>query len=135
VIARAGGSLSRPKGSALRFQLVYQGASIGVSELRGVDKIVGPSDGLFQAGKNSGWWAELEASSGAKVFTRLLQDPTVLEGPGAHGGLVNVTVDACKPKIVLVDVPNDPAGTVLVVFGTDASSGGRARELARFQIK
>ncbi len=136
VLARDGEHVVRPKGSALRFQLVYQGSSIGVSVLRGVDMVLGPSDGSFEPGKNSGWWAELRSASGAKIYTTLLRDPTIVEGPGPGGTLVNATLDPCAQKILLVDVPNDPAGVALVIFGSpDSAHGAPTRELARFAIR
>ena len=54
VIAKSGTTLRQPVGSAQRFQLVYQGSALGVTALRGVDMIIGGSDGTFTADKNSG---------------------------------------------------------------------------------
>lgn len=137
VIAKSGTSVKQQAGSVQRFQLVYQGDAIGVTALRGVDMIIGGSDGPFSATKSSGWWAEVHDPSGKTTFTRILQDPTRVEVPPAPGGggFTNVTADKCKEKIVLVDVPRAPAGSVLVIFGTGYTAQGPTSELARFTME
>jgi hypothetical protein len=135
VLASSGGSLARPSGSALRLELVYQGSEIGIREARGVPMVLSPADGPFVAGYNAGYWAELRDTSGRTTFTRLLQDPTVLEAPGANGGFTNSTVDRCQPKPILLDVPNDPLAKTLVVFGSGYGTQSAAAELARFTLR
>jgi hypothetical protein len=110
VIAASGGSIARPVGSALRLQLVYQGSSIGITQVRGVDKVLSPADGPFTAGKVSGYWFETRSPT-TTTYQRLFQDPTNLEAPGdpGGGGFMNFTIDRCTPKHFLADVPNDPS--------------------------
>src|SRR5688500_185574 len=50
VIVKSGETITRPSGSALRLELVYQGSSIGVRKVRGVDMILQKSDGPFTPG-------------------------------------------------------------------------------------
>jgi hypothetical protein len=133
-IAKSGTTIRQPVGSAQRFQLVYQGSAIGVSALRGVDMIIGGSDGPFTAGKNSGFWAEVHDASGKTTFTRLLMDPTRQEAPAGNGGFTNSTIDKCIAKTILVDVPRSPSGSVLVVFGSPYGQP-TASELGRFTLE
>ena len=99
--------------------------------------VIGGSDGPFSTAKNAGWWAEVRDASGTTTFTRLLQDPTRVEVPPAPGGggFSNVTADKCREKILLVDVPRAPSGSVLVIFGTGYAAQGPTTELARFTME
>lgn len=135
MIAKNGTTIRQPVGSAQRFQLVYQGSEVGVTALRGVDMIIGGSDGPFAAGKNSGYWAEVRDASNKTTFTRLFQDPTRQEAPAGNGGFSNGTIDACIAKTILVDVPRSPSGSVLVIFGSGYGTQGAASELARFTLE
>ena len=136
VLVRSGGSIARPAGSVLRFELVYQGDEIGVRALRGVDMIISGSDGPFTPGHHAGYWAETRDASGAALFTRLLRDPTVLEAPGAPGGggFSNHTIDRCEPKTIPVDVPSSASAQTLVIFGSPYGTSEGAAELARFTL-
>lgn len=135
VIAKSGTAIRQPVGSVQRFQLVYQGSEIGVTSLRGVDMIIGGSDGPLSTGTHSGYWAEVRDASGKTTFTRVLEDPTRIEGPGDNGGFTNATLDECSPKLILVDVPRSPAGSVLVIIGMPYGARGTASELARFTLE
>jgi hypothetical protein len=137
VIAKSSTTIRQPVGSVQRFQLVYQGAEIGVTSLRGVDMIIAGSDGPFAAGKNSGYWAEVRDASGKTTFTRLFRDPTNAEAPPPPGGgnFTNATIDKCIAKTILVDVPRSPSGSVLVIFGSPYGTQGTAGELARFTLE
>jgi hypothetical protein len=134
VIAKSGTTIRQPVGSAQRFQLVYQGSALGVTALRGVDMIIGGSDGPFTPGTNSGFWAEVRTASGKTTFTRLLMDPTRQEAPAGNGGFTNSTIDKCIAKTILVDVPRSPSGSVLVVFGSPYGQA-TASELGRFTLE
>ena len=136
VVVASGGTITRPTGSALRLQLVYQGAAIGVTQVRGVDMVLAPADGPFAPGKVSGYWVE-SRSAAAPLYQHLFRDPTVREAPGAPGGggFSNSTIDRCEPKIILADVPNDPAATELRVYGSPYGTVEAAVELARFKLK
>jgi hypothetical protein len=135
VIAASGSTMRQPVGSAQRFQLVYQGSAIGVTSLRGVDKVISGSDGPFTAGKNSGYWAEVRDASGNSTFSRILQDPTRQEAPGTNGGFSNATIDRCIAKTILVDIPRSPSGSVLVIFGSAYGTQGVANEIGRFTLE
>jgi hypothetical protein len=135
VIARSGTTIRQPVGSVQRFQLVYQGSDVGVTALRGVDMIVGGSDGPFSAQQHAGYWAEVRDASGTTTFTRLLQDPTRQEVPAGNGGFANATIDKCIAKTILVDVPRSASGSVLVVFGMAYGAQATATELARFTLE
>lgn len=132
----SGGTIPRPVGSALRLILVYQGSSIGVVDIRGVDKTLPGSDGPFS--DNAGYWAETRAGRTVS-YQQLLRDPTRIEvfpgPPGSGQGFENKTADRCAPKTLSVDVPNDPAVTELLLFGSPYGTQDRAIELARFLIK
>jgi hypothetical protein len=130
----SGGTITRTSGSALRLQLVYQGASIGVTSARGVDMILAPADGPFAPGKVSGYWVESRSAT-APLYQHLFRDPTVREAPGAGGGFSNSTIDRCEPKIILADVPNDPAAVEIRVYGSPYGTVDAAIELARFNVK
>lgn len=137
VLVANGGTIVRPAGSALRLQLVYQGSSIGVSNVRGVDMILGPSGGPFAAGKGSGYWFETRSASGV-VYQHLFQDPTRQEAPGdpsTSGGFSNSTLDRCVAKTILADVPNNASTTELIVYGSPYGTSDAAIELARFSLK
>jgi hypothetical protein len=137
VIVKSGGEIARPSGSALRLSLVYQGSSIGVTQLRGIDKTLSPSDGPFEPGKVSGYWADLLGGNGARLYTQLFMDPTRLEAPASPGGSdwKNTTRDRCEAKTIALDVPNDPIATTLVVYGSPYGTFEGAIELARFTLK
>lgn len=135
MIAKSGTTIRQPVGSVQRFQLVYQGDDIGVTSLRGVDMVIGGSDGPFSAGTHSGYWAEVRDASNKTTFTRLFQDPTRQEGPGANGGFSNATLDRCIAKMILVDVPRSPSGSVLVIYGMPYGKPGSTSELARFTLE
>ncbi len=136
VIVPRGGTITRPKGSALRLQLVYQGAAIGVTQVRGVDMVLAPSGGPFVPGKAGGYWVE-SRSSAALLYQVPFRDPTVREAPGAPGGggFSNSTIDRCEPKIILADVPNDSSASELRVYGSPYGTVETAVELARFELK
>jgi hypothetical protein len=130
-----GGTIARPTGSALRLQLVYQGSDIGVTEARGVDMILPPPSGPFEAGKVAGYWVEARTATGAS-YQHFLQDPTMIEAVGeGGGGFTNLPVDKCAAKTILADVPNDPSTTELRVYGSPYGTNDGAVELARFTVK
>ena len=135
VLVNAGGTLvPRPIGSALRFQLVYQGTALGITRAAGVDFTLPPSDGPFKAGTSAGYWFELQDGSSNALYTRLLQDPTQVEGPSGDGGFVHGVVPLCDAKEISIDVPNNPAGRALVVFGSPYGTSMSAAELGRFVL-
>jgi hypothetical protein len=136
VLVPSGGVIARPAGSALRLQLVYQGTSIGVKEVRGVDMILAPADGPFAAGEVSGYWVE-SRSGATTTYQHLFRDPTVQEAPGAPdgSGFTNSTIERCTEKLILADVPNDGSATEILVFGSPYGTQDAAIELARFTIK
>ncbi len=136
VIVASGGVITRPAGSALRLQLVYQGSSIGVTNARGVDMILYPADGPFEAGKISGYWYETR-SGATTTYQQAFQDPTNQEAPGGPNGegFQNSTIDRCSAKTIQADVPNNPSTTEIIVFGSPYGTQGAAVELARFTVK
>jgi hypothetical protein len=130
-----GGALSpRPAGSVLRLTLVYQGSRLAITDARGVTKILSPGDGPFTPGATAGYWVELRSATGATLFTRLLQDPTVMEAVTSEGGFVNLLVPFCDEKLIPVDVPNDSSGKAIVVFGSPYGTYNAASEIARFVL-
>ncbi len=130
-----GGTISpRPAGTVLRFNLTYRGESVAVRTLNGVDMVLGPSDGPFVGGQNSGYWVELQDSSGHPRFTRLFYDPTLQESPGPNGGFINGQIPECTAKSISVDLPNDPRGTKIVIFGTGYPGTAAAHELGHFDL-
>jgi hypothetical protein len=132
----AGDAIPRPaSGSTLRFDFVYQGSAMGMRTVRGVDMTLSPSDGPFKAGYNSGYWADVVDATGAVIFTRLLQDPTVLEAPGPNSDFTNTTVDRCAAKTILLDTPNAGAASEIVFYGSPYGTQDAAVELARFSLK
>ncbi len=133
-----GGTLSpRPSESTLRFNLTYQARAIWIDTAKGLDGIVAPSTGPFKAGVNSGYWYTLEDSGGKALYTQLFQDPTRLEGPppqDGDGGFVNVTRPLCDAKAIQVELPNDPNGHALVIYGSPYGTQAAASELGRFTL-
>jgi hypothetical protein len=136
VIVASGGVIARPTGSVMRLQLVYQGTSIGVTDVRGVDMILPRADGPFVPGKVAGYWFETRDGS-STTYQHLFQDPTSLEAPGAPGGggFAQVPVDRCSPKLILADLPSSPSATELIVYGSPYGTSDGAVELARFTLK
>src|SRR5688572_9733667 len=59
VLVKSGETITRPTGSVMRLELVYQGSAVGVRKVRGVDMILSPSAGPFSAGKHTGYWADV----------------------------------------------------------------------------
>ncbi len=135
VLVKSGETITRPTGSVMRLELIYQGTSIGVRKVRGVDMIIKPSAGPFAAGTNTGYWADVVDASGAVMYTQLVRDPTRVEAPPSPGGndWKNATVAQCNPKTILVDIPNE-AGT-LVIYGPPYGTQNASSELARFTMK
>jgi hypothetical protein len=135
VLVESGGRIARPAGSVLRLTLVYQGSAIGVRSLNAVDMVIAPSDGPLKEGVHSGYWAETRDAT-SPLYQRIVRDPTVLEAPAspAGGDFANATVDRCAEKLVLVDVPNDPAATELRIYGSPYGTQALATELARFSF-
>lgn len=131
------GTIARPAGSALRLSLVYQGSSIGVTEVRGVDMILRPSVGPFVPGTNAGYWAETRDARGAALYTRLLQDPTRVEVAPAPGtkDWTNQSLPRCMAKRMELDVPNDANARSIVVFGSPYGTQDGAVEIGRFSIE
>ncbi len=138
VLVAPNGLISRPDGSALRLQVVYQGSELGVTDVRGVDMILPPSDGPFKAGAVSGYWFETRRTGAdtSPTYQHLFQDPTNQEAaPGPNGGgFGNSTLDRCTPKYISVDVPNNAGFTELAVFGSPYGTQDPAVELGRFSI-
>ena len=134
VLVGSGGTIARPTGSALRLQLVYQGSSIGVKQVRGVDMILPGGDGPFS--DNSGYWVETRSAS-KTTYQRLFRDPTIQEAPAGPGGsgFMNSTIDRCVAKTISADVPNDSSMNELIIFGSPYGTQDRAVELARFSIQ
>jgi len=136
VLVASGGTIARPTGSALRLELVYQGSSIGVTQVRGVDKILPGSNSPLVTSANSGYW--FEARSGTSiVYQRGFRDPTNQEAPSGPNGepFSNSTIDRCRAKSISADVPNNAAVTEIVVFGSPYGTQDAAVELARFGLK
>lgn len=136
VLVASGGTIARPDGSALRLQLVYQGASIGVTNIVGVDKLLSPGGGPFTAGGTSGYWVEARSGTHA-TYQHLFRDPTNLEAPAGPGGqgFSNSTIDRCMPKSISADVPNSTLLTEIVIYGSPYGTQDVAIELARFAVK
>lgn len=134
VIVANGETLARPSGGgALRLLLVYQGASLGIQNARGVDMVVAQADGPFA--DNAGYWIETGTAT-STLYTRLLLDPTVQEASGGPGGAFsNSTVARCQAKSIRADVPNDPAATEIRVFGSPYGTQERAVLLARYALQ
>lgn len=136
VTVPAGGAIARSAGSALRLELRYQGSTVSVTSARAVDMVLPPADARLEAGKNSGYWAELRGADGAVLFTRILHDPTSVEAPPAPGGsFTNTAVDASASRTISLDVPNDARASVLVIYGNPSGTQGPASEIARFTLK
>lgn len=76
----------------------------------------------------------LEGASGQTIYTRVVSDPTVVEGVLADGGLVAGRAPFCDAKVIHVDAPNDPSATALVVYGSPYATDDPAIELARFSL-
>ena len=136
VLAASGGTITRPAGSALRLRLVYQGASIGVTNVRGVDMILAPNGGPYTPGGNSGYWFETRSAT-TTTYQRLFRDPTNQEAPGGPNGepFMNSTIGRCVAKTFEADVPNNSAATEIVIYGSPYGTQDLAVELARFAIK
>lgn len=132
-LVTAGGLIVLFGGSALSLQLTYQGSAIGVTEVRTVDKTLVPSVGPFAAGTDAGYWADvLDRSTGARLYTQSLQDPTHIEGIG-EDGFSQILVDKCQPKLLLLDIPHSAPSTI-VIYGSPYGTSDAAVELARFQV-
>lgn len=133
-----GGTVTRPPQSVLRLLFVYRGSQVSISSLFGATKVLPPSDGPFQPGVNSGYWAELQSATGQTLFTRLFQDPTRLEvpppPPPSDGGFSNVTIPECDAKFIFLDLPNNLQAKRIVIFGNGYGSSGFAQELGRFTL-
>jgi hypothetical protein len=136
VLVASGGVIARPAGSVIRLQLVYQGTSIGITDVRGADMIRPRADGPFVPGKTAGYWFETRSAS-TTTYQHLFQDPTSLEAPGAPdgGGFNHVPVDRCAPKLILADIPSSPSTTELIIYGSPYGTSDGAVELARFTLK
>ena len=135
VVVPPGGTLQpRPTGSTLRLRLSYLGSAVYVTNALGMDLALAPSAGPFAAGVNAGYWAELQDGAGTTLYTELLRDPTVLEGVSDDGGFANGTVPRCTEKLISVDVPNDPSGHALVIFGSPYGTQDAATEIGRFLL-
>src|SRR4051812_13373301 len=97
VLVGSGGVIARPVGSVLRLQMIYQGSSMGVTDIRGADMVIYRGDGPFTPGVVAGYWVEAQTSAKATLYQRTFQDPTSQEafpGPGG-GGFSNSTIDRC----------------------------------------
>jgi hypothetical protein len=129
VLVASGGTIARPAGSALRLELVYQGWSIGVTSVRGVDGTLPPPSGPFTAGQVAGYW--IETRSGATTtYQHAFRDPTLDADPGGFG----TALPLCSPKSILAELPNDGT-TEVIVYGSSYGSDDVAEELARFTVK
>ncbi len=137
-IVEPGGAIApRPKGSALRLTVTYQASAVMIDAINGVDKVLPPSDGPFEPGKSGGYWYTLEDSSGSALYTQYFLDPTNQEvpgGPAGDGGFSNFTKPFCDKKLISVDVPNDPAGRAIVIYGPPYGKQDPTGELGRFTL-
>jgi hypothetical protein len=136
VLVPSGGTIVRPTGSALRLQLVYQGSSIGVTTMRGVDMLLDPSSGPYTPGVVAAYWVETRTAA-KTTYQHWLLDPTNQEGFGGPNGegFSNSTIPVCTPKYIQADVPNDGTTSELVVYGSPYGTQDAAVELARFTVK
>lgn len=136
LVTTNGGAIVRPVGSALRLQLVYQGSSIVVSNVRGVYIILASGDGPLLPTKVAGYWYETRSGT-TTAYQHLFRDPTNQEGApgGPNGQFSNSTIDRCVAKTILADVPNDPSTTEIVVYGSPYGTQDVALELARFAVR
>jgi hypothetical protein len=137
VLVPSGGLIARSAGSVLRLRLVYQGSSMGLTDLRGADMVLPKDAGPFKPGEVAGYWVEVQSAAKATLYQRTFQDPTNQEGfPGPNGeGFSNSTIDRCVAKTFAVDVPNDADVRDVVIFGSPYGTNQGAVELARFSIK
>ena len=120
-------------GSALRLSALYRGNAIGIEDARAVDMILAPSVGPFEAGKNSGYWAELQDAQGAVLYTDYFFDPLVVEAHFVGGGGSVSERPFCDQKSISIDVPMNKKATRIVVFG-NGYKASVAKELARFNL-
>lgn len=136
VLVSSGGTIARPAGSALRLQLVYQGSSIGVTTVRGVDMILGAPSGPYTPGEMAGYWVEAH-STNATTYQHWLLDPINQEAVGGPNGegFSNSTIPACTAKYIQADVPNDGSTSEVVLYGSPYGTNDGAVELARFTVK
>lgn len=139
VIARSGESIARPGGVGLRLYLIYQGASVGLRSIDGVEASpprLGPNAAGPVAGLHPGYWGELRDADGAKLFFEMFPDVGEREVPPAASGgeFSHVAVDRCEPKLMAAFVPNDPSATDFVVFGSPYGTQAPAVEIGRFKL-
>jgi hypothetical protein len=131
-----GGTVTRPPEQVLRITFVYRGSLVAISNLFGANKVLPPSDGPFQPGVNSGYWAELQGATGQTLFSRLFQDPTHIEVPPPPDGgpFGQVLIPECDAKYFFLDLPNNPQAKRIVIFGNGYSGAGVAQELGHFTL-
>lgn len=138
VLVPSGGTIARPASKGIKIELVYQGATIGVTDVREREIIPGTSSTDVFGPDTSGYWLE-GRTAGKMTFQRSFRDPTNQEAfgppPGVGGGFTNTTIPRCDAKSIQVEAPNDASVTELVVFGSPYGTQERAVELARFSIK
>lgn len=126
----------RPTGSVVRFNVAYQGPRVRIVGATGLDMISEPSSAPLTAGTNSGYWFELQDAKGKVLFTRLVRDPSVIEGPPPPGGgaFVNAKRPWCDEKTMTFLVPNDANARSIVFFASDYGTQKPAVERARFGL-
>jgi hypothetical protein len=135
VLVTSGSTITpRPTGSALRLDVLYQGYAMGIDGIKGWDAIVPADSGPLKAGFNSGYWFELQDATGVTLYTHWINDPTRLEAPGPSpdGGFTNSVRPLCDEKSIRLELPNDPDGKAIVIYGSPYGTQNVASELARF---
>jgi hypothetical protein len=134
VLVASGGTIARAAGPTLRLELVYQGSSIGVTRVRGLDRGIPPSSGPFTVGEVAGYWVEARSGT-TTTYQQYVQDPTVAEGLGGPSGAGSTaTLPVCEPKPIIAELPNEGT-TEVIVYGSPYGTNAPAGELARFTVK
>lgn len=128
----SGDAFDRPAGPIVRLQVVYQGSTMGIQSIAGVDMAIAPSDGPLEAGKNGGHWFVVVDQAQQPLYTRLFNDPSLKETvPGRNPAELR---PICDPKFLMMDFPNNPSATAVIVFGSPYGTQEAAEEIARFTI-
>ena len=138
-IARAT-RVARPRALWLRF--AFQGRAIRLVERRAVYALAYPSASLERRAPQrgglhlSGYWLELRNARGRPIYRRILHDPfrTSVEAPTETGWTRARSMRRDGVFYVLVPLLGS-AATVVLVGSPLSNPVGRARQLAKFQLK